>query len=80
MITVSNAHDSCGFQIEFDGCQDDHVPPGCRFNYQEENNEISNGKTISTCDLIYWSFQISKGMEYISNRKVSFLSKIKMQV
>lgn len=45
--------------------------PNWGYNF-EANNEgpTRSGKTFSTCDLISWSFQITRGMKYLASKKV----------
>lgn len=43
------------------------------FNYQGDYND-HNLKPISTQDLLAWAFQVARGMDYLSKRKVSQFS------
>ena len=42
---------------------------GWIWNYQADDEE-ENKNSISTRDLIYWSVQIARGMDYLVSRKV----------
>ncbi|XP_065214729.1 vascular endothelial growth factor receptor 1-like [Planococcus citri] len=43
--------------------------PEWRSNYMSDDDESIN-KTIKTEDLINWSFQVARGMEYLASRKI----------
>jgi len=45
--------------------------PGWRSNYHGDYKD-QNLKPICTQDLLSWTFQVARGMEYLSQRKVSF--------
>lgn len=47
--------------------------PGWRSNYHGDYKD-KNLEPICTEDLLSWAFQVSRGMEYLSQRKVSFSS------
>lgn len=38
-------------------------------NYQGDYLDM-NIQSITTSDLVYWAYQIARGMEYLANRKV----------
>ncbi|XP_075235082.1 vascular endothelial growth factor receptor 1-like [Lycorma delicatula] len=42
----------------------------CRSHSQERKHSRNNTQKISTQDLLCWSFQIARGMEYLASRKV----------
>jgi hypothetical protein len=46
--------------------------PGWRSNYHGDYKD-QNLKPICTQDLLSWAFQVARGMEYLSQRKVSYL-------
>lgn len=37
----------------------------------QPNPEMTPNQTISTRDLICWSFQVARGMDYLTNKKVN---------
>lgn len=45
------------------------VQPGWRSNYRGDYKD-KNIKPICTQDLLSWAFQVARGMEYLSQRKV----------
>ena len=49
--------------------EDQQQPPEWSINYKTDE---ANGQIISlsTRELIYWSFQIARGMDYLSSKKV----------
>ncbi|XP_077296632.1 vascular endothelial growth factor receptor 1-like [Arctopsyche grandis] len=46
------------------------VQPEWRSNYRGDYNYNKDVRPISTQDLLGWSFQVARGMEYLANRKV----------
>lgn len=44
------------------------IQPEWRSNYKGDYK--GNVKPISTSDLLAWSFQVARGMEYLASRKV----------
>jgi hypothetical protein len=38
--------------------------------YQQDPDANVHGLTMTTADLISWSFQIARGMDYLASRKV----------
>nr|XP_023029901.1 vascular endothelial growth factor receptor 1-like [Leptinotarsa decemlineata] len=57
-------------QVSDDGLilSNNSAQPEWRSNYTGDYKE--NGRPMSTKDLIAWSFQVARGMEYLSSRKV----------
>lgn len=49
------------------------LPNDTFWNYQQDT-DVTTYQTISTRDLICWSFQIARGMEYLAFKKVNTLS------
>lgn len=47
------------------------IQPGWRSNYKGDYNYNKEARPISTSDLLTWSFQVARGMEYLANRKVN---------
>ncbi|XP_037708354.1 vascular endothelial growth factor receptor 1 isoform X4 [Drosophila subpulchrella] len=43
------------------------VQPAWRSNYRTDSNEAT---TVTTVDLISWAFQVARGMDYLSSKKV----------
>jgi len=43
------------------------VQPAWRSNYKTDSNEAM---TVTTVDLISWAFQVARGMDYLSSKKV----------
>lgn len=70
MITNLNGHSNHVSQIGSDSCLDQHEPEWCP-GYQGNNKNLST-KPIYTYDLINWSFQVTRGMDYLSSKKVCF--------
>lgn len=44
--------------------------PDSFWQYQQDPEQILN-KSVTTRDLISWSFQVARGMDYLESRKVS---------
>lgn len=44
------------------------VQPAWRSNYKMDYN--GPARTVTTTDLLCWSFQVARGMEYLASRKV----------
>ncbi|XP_050544021.1 vascular endothelial growth factor receptor 1 isoform X2 [Daktulosphaira vitifoliae] len=69
----NNSHgkvDDSSTQIGSDGyLVPDEVEPEWRSNYRGDYKNL-NVKPICTHDLICWSFQISRGMDYLASRKI----------
>ncbi len=47
----------------------DPLEPKSFWYYQQDPDAILN-QTISTRDLVCWSFQIARGMDYLASKKV----------
>jgi hypothetical protein len=58
MEIIDSMTDECEQPVSFGVCQED---PDTKFH----------GLTMSTADLISWSFQIARGMDYLTSKKVS---------
>lgn len=43
------------------------------FWFYQQDPESNASRSLSTTDLISWSFQIARGMDYLASRKVSRL-------
>jgi serine/threonine protein kinase len=58
-------------EINYD---DQGPPPDWSLNYQADDGDDHQGAkrndTFSTCDLISWSLQIARGMDYLVSKKV----------
>ncbi|CAK9796532.1 Vascular endothelial growth factor receptor 1 [Anthophora plagiata] len=67
----ATAVDSQGVSMSPDGCvlSNNSVQPGWRSNYRGDYKD-HNLKPICTQDLLSWAFQVARGMEYLSQRKV----------
>ncbi|XP_017797835.1 PREDICTED: vascular endothelial growth factor receptor 1 [Habropoda laboriosa] len=63
--------DSQGVSMSPDGCvlSNNSSQPGWRSNYRGDYKD-QNLKPICTQDLLSWAFQVARGMEYLSQRKV----------
>ena len=49
---------------------DDQGPPDWSLNYQADADEETDSISFSTRDLINWSVQIARGMDYLVSKKV----------
>jgi len=47
---------------------EDQVGLGCK--YQADSEEESYNYSFSTRDIISWSFQVARGMDYLASKKV----------
>ncbi|XP_017764514.1 PREDICTED: vascular endothelial growth factor receptor 1 isoform X2 [Eufriesea mexicana] len=67
----TTAMDSQGISMSPDGCvlSNNSSQPGWRTNYRGDFKD-HNLKPICTQDLLSWAFQVARGMEYLSQRKV----------
>jgi len=54
-----------------------YLMPNLDDNAIEKEEMIKLGIRIRTQDLIYWSFQITSGMNHLSNKKVNYDSFLK---
>ena len=45
-------------------------PPDWSLNYRVDADDEGQSQRISTRDLISWSFQIARGMDYLASKKV----------
>ncbi|XP_014609483.1 PREDICTED: vascular endothelial growth factor receptor 1 isoform X2 [Polistes canadensis] len=66
-----NTTDSQDMSMSPDGCilSNNSSQPGWRSNYRGDYKD-HNLKPICTQDLLSWAFQVARGMEYLSQRKV----------
>lgn len=66
--------DSEDISISPNGCilSNNSSQPGWRSNYHGDYRD-QNLKPICTQDLLSWAFQVARGMEYLNQRRVSFL-------
>jgi len=70
---LSEKYDDSSTQIGSDGyLVPDEVEPEWRSNYRGDYKNLIV-KPSCTHDLICWSFQVARGMEYLASRKVYFL-------
>ena len=54
---------------------DQQQQPYLSFRYQmPADQQLGEDNPVSTRDLIYWSFQIARGMDYLVSKKVGTLS------
>ncbi|VVC44268.1 Protein kinase, ATP binding site,Tyrosine-protein kinase, active site,Immunoglobulin [Cinara cedri] len=69
-IELCTKVDDSGTQIGSDGyLVPDEVEPEWRTNYRGDYKNLTV-KPICTHDLICWSFQVARGMEYLASRKI----------
>ncbi|XP_043268630.1 vascular endothelial growth factor receptor 1 isoform X2 [Venturia canescens] len=68
---TSGGTDTQSVSLSPDGCvlSNNSTQPGWRSNYHGDYKD-QNLKPICTQDLLSWAFQVARGMEYLSQRKV----------
>ncbi|KAK0165046.1 hypothetical protein PV328_003603 [Microctonus aethiopoides] len=71
LVSYTSGSDSQGGNMLPDGIilSNNSVQPGWRSNYRGDYKD-QNLKPICTQDLLSWAFQVARGMEYLSQRKV----------
>lgn len=69
---AQNTTDSQGASMSPDSCMlsNNSSQPGWRSNYCGDYKD-HNLKPICTQDLLSWAFQVARGMDYLSQRRVS---------
>lgn len=65
---VSETHDVFSTQIS----SDDQLHHQMHLGHCGNNKNIDR-KSLSTNDLLYWSFQIAKGMTFLASKKVCLI-------
>jgi len=63
--------EKCDEQVGSDGYLVPDINPEWCLNYRGDYKNLIT-KPISTHDLICWSFQVARGMEYLASRNVCF--------
>lgn len=71
LVGYTPGSDSQGVTMAPDGIilSNNSIQPGWRSNYRGDYKD-HNLKPICTQDLLSWAFQVARGMEYLSQRKV----------
>lgn len=74
MTELKTGNDSEDNQFQKDESNgDQQQQPEWSINYKTNNENLNSEhiSPLSTRELIYWSFQIARGMDYLSSKKVS---------
>jgi len=74
LLKTENIIEGNQLQQQNEQAEDQQQPPEWSINYKTDE---ANGQIISlsTRELIYWSFQIARGMDYLSSKKVQHIVK-----